>query len=413
MEMEKRKVLRGRGKLLGIGIFFNVPAHGHINPTLPIVRELVESGETIIYYSTEAFREKIEKAGAKYKPYSFSLPQGPTAGGNFVKLTGMLLKATEEVMSEEMEYIKKLQPDYIIHDSMSPWGKYIAKHLGIKAINTTSTFVFSEKTTNKVDGFKKKILKMAVEVGIGQIFDIVSIKRRLKGEYGVDSKIMDLFRNQEDLNIVFTSLQFQPDGTELDDKFAFIGPSIYDRKDAPNFSFGNTGNRKLVFISLGTIANERLDFYRECIKAFSRSEFNVLISIGSKVNRKELGVVPSNIYIEDYVPQIEVLKRASLFISHGGMNSVNEALYFGVPILILPQQSEQVMVAKRVEELGAGICITKKDIDSEYLLEKSAYIMESRSFYESAGKIGEDFRKAGGYKAGTEAILNYVMESEA
>lgn len=398
---------------MGIGIFFNVPAHGHINPTLPIVNELVKRGETIIYYSTEAFKEKIEKAGAKYKPYSFSLTQAPTSGGNFVKLTRMLLKATEEVMSKEMKYIRKLHPDYIIHDSMCPWGKYIAKHLGIKAINTTSTFVFSGETTNKADGFRKKILKMAVEVGIGQIFDIVSIKRRLKVEYGVDSKIMDLFRNQEDLNIVFTSLQFQPDGAKLGNKFVFIGPSIYDRKDAQDFSFENIGDRKLVYISLGTIANERLDFYRECIKAFSKSEFNVLISIGSKVNKKEFGVVPSNIYIENYVPQIEVLKRASLFISHGGMNSVNEALYFGVPLLIFPQQSEQVMVAKRVEELGAGICITKKEIDSEYLFKKSLYIMENRSFYESAKKIGEDFREAGGYKAGADAILNYVMENEA
>ncbi|HOP48891.1 hypothetical protein BG32_03950 [Mesotoga sp. HF07.pep.5.2.highcov] len=397
---------------MGIGIFFNVPAHGHINPTLPIVNELVKRGETIIYYSTEAFREKIEKAGARYKPYSFSLPQGPTSGGNFVNLAGMLLKATEEVMSEEMNYIRKLQPDYIIHDSMCPWGKYMAKHLGIKAVNTTSTFVFSGETTNKADGFRKKILKMALEEGIGKIFDIVSTKRRLKVEYGVDGKIMDLFRNQEELNIVFTSLQFQPDGAKLGNKFVFIGPSIYDRKDAQDFSFENIGDRKLVYISLGTIANERLDFYRECIKAFSKSEFNVLISIGSKVNKKEFGVVPSNIYIENYVPQIEVLKRASLFISHGGMNSVNEALYFGVPLLIFPQQPEQVMVAKRVEELGAGICITKKEIDSEYLFKKSVYIIESRSFYESAGKIGEDFREAGGYKAGADAILNYVMENE-
>jgi len=397
---------------MGIGIFFNVPAHGHINPTLPIVNELVKRGETIIYYSTEAFREKIEKAGARYKPYSFSLPQGPTSGGNFVNLAGMLLKATEEVMSEEMNYIRKLQPDYIIHDSMCPWGKYMAKHLGIKAVNTTSTFVFSGETTNKADGFRKKILKMALEEGIGKIFDIVSTNRRLKVEYGVDGKIMDLFRNQEELNIVFTSLQFQPDGAKLGNKFVFIGPSIYDRKDAQDFSFENIGDRKLVYISLGTIANERLDFYRECIKAFSKSEFNVLISIGSKVNKKEFGVVPSNIYIENYVPQIEVLKRASLFISHGGMNSVNEALYFGVPLLIFPQQPEQVMVAKRVEELGAGICITKKEIDSEYLFKKSVYIIESRSFYESAGKIGEDFREAGGYKAGADAILNYVMENE-
>jgi len=167
---------KGGKNLMGIGVFFNVPAHGHINPTLPVVNELVERGETIIYYGTEECREKIEKAGAQFKPYSFSLPEGPTSGGNLVKLTRMLLKATEEVMFKEMEYIRKLKPDYIIHDSMCPWGKYIAKYLRIKALNTTSTFVFTGETTNKADGFKKKIFKMVIEEGMGQIVDIVSIK---------------------------------------------------------------------------------------------------------------------------------------------------------------------------------------------------------------------------------------------
>ncbi len=395
---------------MGTGIFFNVPAHGHINPTLPIVNELVKRGETIIYFSTEEFRDKIEQAGAKFKPYSFTVPKGTMAGGNFVKLIRMLLLATEEVMLKTIEYIRQLDPDYIIHDSMCPWGKYISKYFGIKAINTTSTFVFTEETTNKADRFKKKLMKMVLAEGISGVYEIVSIRRRLKIKYGVHANMLDLVRNIEDLNVVFTSLEFQPDGAKLGDKFKFIGPSIYDRKDAVEFSFERIKGKKLVYISLGTIVNERLGFYKECIKAFSKSDYNILIAVGNKLNKNNLGQTPANIIIENYVPQIEVLKCANLFISHGGMNSVSEALFFGVPLLIIPQQSEQVMVGKRVEELGAGICITEKRITSGDLFKTSIYIMGNSLFYESARKIGASFKASGGYKAGVDAILNYILE---
>jgi len=102
------------------------------------------------------------------------------------------------------------------------------------------------------------------------------------------------------------------------------------------------------------------------------------------------------------------LKQTSLFISHGGMNSVNESLYFGVPLLILPQRVEQIMVAKRVEELGAGICLIKNPITAGSLYKNSIRIMETNSFYENAGKIGATFKAAGGYKVGVDTILNYI-----
>jgi MGT family glycosyltransferase len=394
---------------MGTGIFLNVPAHGHINPTVPIVNELVKRGETILYFSLEEFREKIEKTGAEFRPYSSQELEGAVApNGNYVRLTKRLLQATERILAENIDYIKTLNPDYIIHDSMSPWGKYMAKYLGIKAINTTSTFVFTGEATNKAAGFKYRILKMAFAEGPGEIFKILSLKRRLRIKYGINPQIMDLFRNNEDLNIVFTSSQFQPAGAVFGDQFKFIGPSIYGRGDSAAFSLAHMKGKKLIYVSLGTIANEQLAFYQECIKAFTGKDLHILISVGNKIDKNDLGPVPANIFIENYVPQIKVLKQTSLFISHGGMNSVNESLYFGVPLLILPQRVEQIMVAKRVEELGAGICLIKNPITAGSLYKNSIRIMETNSFYENAGKIGATFKAAGGYKVGVDTILNYI-----
>jgi MGT family glycosyltransferase len=67
-----------------------------------------------------------------------------------------------------------------------------------------------------------------------------------------------------------------------------------------------------------------------------------------------LGDIPANCLVQQFVPQLEILQRASLFITHGGMNSVNEAHSYNVPLVIVPQTADQHLIAKRVEKLGAG-----------------------------------------------------------
>ncbi len=169
---------------------------------------------------------------------------------------------------------------------------------------------------------------------------------------------------------------------------------------------------KLVYVSFGTIANERADFYKKCISAFSKPGFDVLISIGEKTDERSLGRVPYNITVKRSVPQTEVLRQADLFISHGGMNSVSESLYFGVPLLVFPQQTEEEMVAGRVEELGAGIVIPD-DAGPEGIFELSKCVFENKSFYENARKIGETLKASGGYKAGVRAVMDYVYDRES
>ena len=79
---------------MGTGVFFNLPIHGHINPALPVVAELVKRGERILYFSTEEFRGKIESAGAEFVSYDFAMskdPENVRAGGNFIRLAKLLL----------------------------------------------------------------------------------------------------------------------------------------------------------------------------------------------------------------------------------------------------------------------------------------------------------------------------------
>ena len=110
----------------------------------------------------------------------------------------------------------------------------------------------------------------------------------------------------------------------------------------------------LYYISLGTLFNEHPEFYRHCFAAFANSMYQVVLSVGHKTPLSSLGDIPPKFIVQNYVPQLEILQRANVFISHGGMNSVSEALYYGVPLLVIPQSADQPWVAKRVAQLGAG-----------------------------------------------------------
>ena len=130
---------------------------------------------------------------------------------------------------------------------------------------------------------------------------------------------------------------------------------------------------------------------------------DALMSVGQNINLLDLGQIPDHFQVQNYVNQVKVLQNTDLFITHSGMNSVNESLYYGVPMVLYPQQSEQKMVAKRVEELGAAIILGK--INPKSIYDTARKVMENPEYQATALKLSQIFKDAGGAKAAVDAIL--------
>ena len=118
---------------------------------------------------------------------------------------------------------------------------------------------------------------------------------------------------------------------------------------------------------------------------------------------EDLGTVPENISVKNFVDQIAVLNKADVFLSHCGMNSVNESLYYQVPLVMYPQTTEQAGVAARVEQLGAGILLKKETSDS--IRRTIEQVLNTPSYYESALAISEGFKRCSGAKGAADQIL--------
>ena len=117
--------------------------------------------------------------------------------------------------------------------------------------------------------------------------------------------------------------------------------------------------------------------------------------------------LPVNIQIYESVDQMAVLSIADAFITHCGMNSASEGLYFEVPLVLFPQTPEQGAVAKRTEELGAGVRL--KSISEEDILSAVKRVLEDPSYKAGAVRISESFRSCGGFaeaRAFLEGLVN-------
>lgn len=377
--------------------FFSIPAHGHVNPTLPLVRELTDRGHRVVYYETEEFRRKIEAAGAEFVSIEPYMPPAPEnidqlAGKDFASLIEMVADTTIGLDERIAQDIKAYQPACIVSDSVSFWGKLLARRHGVPFVCSTTTFAFNQHTAKLMKQRPLEIIRMIF--GMPRIEK--SMQRLRDRGYGVRS-FVDVIQNDSDTNtIVYTSRLFQPIAETFGNRYAFVGPCVMQR--CPKAA----RDRPLVYISLGTVLHNAPGFYRSCIRALKDMDCDGVISIGTSVDPAALGPLPENVRVFPRVNQLEVLAQTDVFLTHCGMNSVSESLLYGVPMVLFPQHSEEEAVAGRAEALGAGLRLRRAA--ARTIRRALEAVIADRRYREAAQAIAEDFARCGGAKEAADFV---------
>ncbi len=379
-------------------VFFSIPAYGHTNPTIAVVDELVKRGHEVWYYSFYEFQEKIENAGAKFIPCDDYLPEltpkiEKKVGKNFAALIEMGADTTINLDQKVCEELKEFKPDCIVSDSICIWGKLFAIKLDIPYIYSTTTFAMNKYTAKLMKQSLKEMFLMILG------FPRVNKKIRLLQEKGYKVKnLISIIQNDNYTDtIVYTSKEFQPMVETFSDRYAFVGPSF----SVPEIE-GIEKKYPLVYISLGTVLNQNKDFYQKCIEALADVDCQVIMSVGEKTDISSFGKLPDNFKVYHKVEQLKVLQQTDVFITHCGMNSINESLYFGVPCVLFPLHSEETMVANRVAELNAGKRL--KSDTPRSIREVVLQVLNDISYKRNAEIISKSFKKAGGASAAAKKI---------
>lgn len=377
-------------------LFVNIPAHGHVNPTFPLVAAFVKAGHEVDYLISESFRKKVEYCGATFVPYL--TPVDVDFSDSKIKIFKNMRKAFKEIDVG----IRKLGPQY---DVILLGGMYydiskLEKEIKKPIIFCPAIFIQNEQTLTHL---------MKISTGIPAVikfFLLNSIIRKLLSRLLVSPilgiKISDLLvatgPQSPTLNINFTSKYFHPEASTFSDKCLFIGPTptISLKDDTFPISKLESSDKRIIYATLGTVFNHWTVFFKSVIEAFKDSDYLVVMSTGNKERLKQIGDIPQNFIVRDFVPQAEVLKHADLFIAHGGMGSVSDGMYLGVPMILVPLGADQFFNSYRLQELGAGKVLKKRDVTAQNLRHEAKLVMEDESFKAAVNKIQQSFIDAGG-----------------
>lgn len=365
-------------------LFFMLPYHGHINPTLSVAEELVRRGEQVVYYTTEEFAAKVGSIGADIriigKEYGFQM-EGP----DDQPLTAALrsgdyyvdnLNRHVEKASELLEHVRHEKADGVVCDPMCLWGRTVAERLELpRALFFSGIAVTADSP----------------------VFNYFS--QMFEGD--IPEILISMFLKREPLMLAPIPREFQPDSEYLEDDFEFIGPKVVDRGTETEFPLEEIAGHPTIYISLGSVINNP-QFYDLCIEAFSGTRWKVVM-----VSKTPPEKVPANFIVSPFVPQLKILQQADLFISHGGMNSVMESLWYGVPLLMVPQSSDQPLVAARAQQLNLGRKLDLETITSSRLLESAEEVLADPVIRKSVLEMQSILHHGGGSKRGADVIQQY------
>ncbi|WP_042347719.1 macrolide family glycosyltransferase [Bacillus massiliigorillae] len=393
-------------------LFINGGSEGHINPTIGVVEELISRGEEVVYFTIEAFRERIEKTGATVRTFDGQkFIKAFISGGrnHLLERVNGLLHTADIIIPEVLEQIKGEHFDYIIHDSMFGCGRLFAQILKLPAINSCTSFAETEISFDRTIEQLSKNVPTEMLKKIND--DFQNLTTKIKEKYDIEiTSPYEVFCNPAPLTIVYTTREFQPFGEAFDQTYIFVGPSISPRLTSDDLDLSSIVGKSVIYISRGTVINQAIDFYKLCLKAFGNTNYTVIMSIGEQTQLGKLGDIPENFIVKNYVPQTEVLKHTKLFITHGGMNSTNEGLYYGVPLIVIPQSADQPIIAEQVTNIGAGIQLQMESLTANQLYEVAENLLNDPSYAGTVANLRESFQKSGGYHKAVDEIFKFKRQ---
>lgn len=371
-------------------LILNFPAEGHVNPTLGITKAFADRGYDVHYISTEKYKERLEAVGAtvhlhqdllRITPIQVASPNGIL---DFLKIH---IKTSLDILHVVKELSKSIQFDFVYYDKFGA-GELVRDYLNIPGISSSASFLFDE------EHLKVLPLHPDSEVPLQLDKECENLLAEMKETYGVSPKnLVQFMNNKGELNVVYTSRYFQPESDRFGDECLFIGPSFPKRAAKTDFPVEQLKDEKVIYISMGTVLDKTEEFFNLCIDAFSNFDGLVVIAAGEKADLTKLKQAPENFIIAPYVPQLEVLEHSDVFITHGGMNSVNEGIHFNVPLVVMPHDKDQPMVAQRLSELQAGYTISKDEVNAQLLKQGIEEVLQNDQYLEGIKKINQSFQE--------------------
>ncbi|GAA2531349.1 nucleotide disphospho-sugar-binding domain-containing protein [Pilimelia columellifera] len=383
-------------------LFVPYPMHGHVNPMVPLVAEMVARGETVFVAVAALHAAAFREVGADVTEIQTSVvsdfPENPT-----VEQRRQTRKAGLRMLRERRGVVRTLRrhwatwrPEVVVSDIAARWGAAAAHREGTALASFSVTYTVTEDMI--VGNLRRRFGERRV---------------RLIRRLGLLPQFHPALRYRAGLVLVNSTPELQPCWETFGDRYHFVGPLLRDTSD-----FGETDlpwaaieRGPTLFFSPGTVFGCGTTFFRTLASAFAGTNWTVVLATAA-TDPSDLGDLPPNVVARRFVPQSAVLRSSTVFMTRASMNSALEAVQQRVPMIAVPRAYDQRGIAKRLHELGVGVVLDQKAGASE-ILQTANRLASDPEVASTLARLAEPLRLGDPVAAAADALQNFTPTSRS
>jgi MGT family glycosyltransferase len=411
-----------------------IPVPSHLDNCLAIAKELDKRGHQVTFYQISDSYAKISAAGIRCRLVGEKqFPPGwrDRINREFGQLEG--IKAVRYAiknyfyplaalnLEEVPDALKRDSVDLLVVDQLATEGGTIADYINIPYVSLCTGTPYNIDVSVPPSVLPWSYSQAWWAIRRNQIGYIL-ISRLTKPLWNLVASYrqkwgLPLYTS---LNDPFSKLaQISPQPQELEfprrhlpAEFHFCGPLINrDNRDSVPFPYEKLNGKPLIYASMGTLLNRQQDIFQTIAAACVGLDVQLVLSLGQSVDLANLPKFAGELIVVNYAPQLELLQRASLTITHAGINTTTESLREAVPLVAIPIGNDQPGVAARIVWTGVGECVPLSRLTVERLRKAINQVLTIPSYSENARRLQTAIQNSGGVVRAAQVIENVLAQS--
>ena len=403
---------------------------GHLNTMLPLGKELQQRGHRVTLFGILDAESKTLAAGLEFKGIGESdFPKGTMAESlaKLGKLSGRealrytvnaLRDGAAVLLRDAPKALKEAGIEALLVDQASPEGGTVADYLGIPFISICSAVVLNREESvppyftnwNYNPAWWGRLRNRLGYQVLKQIAKpITEVINEYRQEWKLPTQSSPNERYSQLAQISQQPAELEFPREELPQWFHFTGPYHSPvGREVPGFPYEKLTGQPLIYASLGTVQNRLIGVFQQIAEACVGFDAQLVISLGGSVKPESLPELAGLPLVVEYSPQLELLQKATLTITHAGMNTTLECLNNGVPMVAIPIANDQPGIAARVVWAGCGEVIPLKRVNVSRLKTAIQKVLREDSYKNNALRLQEAIKRAGGVSRAADIIEQAV-----
>lgn len=378
-------------------VFTVIPEKGHLNPYIPVAQSLQRAGHTIAFFSGADIRGQLSAAGLPIflgQPHKTE-PPSASRGRTFAEqiksplllrhwIKSLLVDSVPGEIEPLRSLLKDFAPDIVVTDPMLYQSVIVSEQEDIPWVSASNSL-----NPALHSGIESELLRTVewLSPSREELFSAYGLKDiKFKGCDTISPYLTTCFSTQEFIGSLV-------EGVHL------TGPSMphHHRGDETDFAWSLLNkNKKKIYMSFGSQIYYQPEYFKKVIEAIGPMPgVQLILSVNELASTQDLGTIPDHVIVVHYTPQVKLLKHIDLFITHGGANSVMEALSVGVPMLISPLCNDQFHQAWFIKNSGVGKEIDLDIMDAGQIRGCIEAIFEDQSVQKNMLRVHESYQVDG------------------